>query len=69
MSRKAAGPPTLSILWMFDSEGERRQGHESGVTLVTLDTCAGNNSPNLSLSTRLGDLRNLSGVLTLELLS
>ena len=69
MSRKAAGPPTLSILWMFDSEGERRHGHESGVTLVTLDTCAWNNSPNLSFSTRLGDLRNLSGVLTLELLS
>ena len=69
MSRKAAGPPTLSILWMFDSEGERRHGHDSGVTLVTLLTCARNNSPNLSFSTRLGDLLNLSGVVTLELLS
>ena len=69
MSKKAAGPPTLSILWMFDSEGERRHGDESGVTMVTLLICAKNKSPNFSFFARLADLLKLSGMVTLEFLS
>ena len=62
MSRKAAGPSTLSILCMFDLSGLRIQHVESGVSWTTLSSSARNNSPNLSFSIRLGDLLNLSGV-------
>ena len=66
MSRKAAGPPTLSILWMLDSAGERRQHPDSGVTCTTLLCSARNSSPYFSLSRRPGDRRNLSGVVLLS---
>ena len=62
MSRKAAGPPTLSILWMFALSGDRMQQVDSGVTWTTLSCSARNNSPYLSFSNKFGDLRNLSGV-------